>query len=56
MAKSLEAWKKSVFNQKIDFDNASYDCVDVSKSWIMYLSGFGRRLNTSKKQMRLMRW
>lgn len=38
MGKSLEAWKKSVFNQKIDFDNASYDCVDVSKSWIMYLS------------------
>lgn len=38
MAKSLEAWKKSVFNQRIDFDNASYDCVDVSKSWIMYLT------------------
>lgn len=38
MAKSLEAWKKSVWNQQIDFDNASYDCVDVSKSWIMYLS------------------
>lgn len=38
MAKSLEAWKKSVFNKRIDFDNASYDCVDVSKSWIQYLS------------------
>lgn len=38
MAKSLEAWKKSVFNQRLDFDNASYDCVDVSKSWIMYLT------------------
>lgn len=38
MAKSLEAWKKSVFNKRIDFDNASYDCVDVSKSWIMYLT------------------
>lgn len=41
MAKSLEAWKKSVFNQRIDFDNASYDCVDVSKSWIMYLTDKG---------------
>lgn len=38
MAKSLEAWEKSVWNQRIDFDNASYDCVDVSKSWIMYLT------------------
>jgi hypothetical protein len=38
MSKSLEAWKKSVFGKTIDFDNASYDCVDVSKSWIMYLS------------------
>lgn len=38
MAKSLEAWKKSVYNKRIDFDNASYDCVDVSKSWIMYLT------------------
>lgn len=36
--KSLEAWKKSVFGKQLDFDNASYDCVDVSKSWIMYLS------------------
>ncbi|MFA5172579.1 MAG: D-alanyl-D-alanine carboxypeptidase family protein [Sulfuriferula sp.] len=38
MAKSLDAWKKSVIGKQIDFDNASYDCVDVSKSWIMYLS------------------
>lgn len=38
MAKSLETWKKSVYGKKIDFDNASYDCVDVSKSWIMYLT------------------
>ena len=38
MAKSLEAWKNSVWNKRIDFDNASYDCVDVSKSWIMYLT------------------
>lgn len=36
--KSLQAWKDSVLGKKIDFDNASYDCVDVSKSWIMYLS------------------
>lgn len=41
MAKSLEAWKKSVFNKRIDFDNASYDCVDVSKGWVMYLTDKG---------------
>lgn len=38
MGKSLQAWKDSVIGKKIDFDNASFDCVDVSKSWIMYLS------------------
>lgn len=38
MAKSLEAWKNSVLGKKIDFDNQSYDCVDVSKSWVIYLS------------------
>lgn len=38
MAKSLEAWKKQVFNTTIDLDNQSYDCVDVSKSWIVYLT------------------
>lgn len=38
MGKSLKTWKDSVLGKKIDFDNASYDCVDVSKSWIMYLS------------------
>lgn len=36
--KSLQEWKNSVLGQKLDFDNASYDCVDVSKSWAMYLS------------------
>lgn len=41
MGKSLQAWKDSVFNKRIDFDNASYDCVDVSKSWIMYLTDKG---------------
>lgn len=38
MGKSLQTWKNSVFGKRIDFDNASYDCVDVSKSWIMYLT------------------
>lgn len=36
--KSLLTWKNKTLGTKIDFDNASYDCVDVSKSWIMYLS------------------
>lgn len=38
MAKSLEAWKKSVFGKTIDLDNQSFDCVDVSKHWIQYLT------------------
>lgn len=38
MAKSLEEWKKSVFNRAIDLDNQSFDCVDVSKHWIQYLT------------------
>lgn len=38
MAKSLETWKKSVFGKTIDLDNQSYDCVDVPKSWVEYLS------------------
>lgn len=38
MAKSLEAWKNSVFGKTIDLDNQSFDCVDVSKSWIVYLT------------------
>lgn len=36
--KSLQEWKNQVFGKKLDFDNSSYDCVDVSKSWAMYLS------------------
>lgn len=36
--KSLVTWKDKSLGQKLDFDNASYDCVDVSKSWIMYLT------------------
>lgn len=38
MAKSLAAWKNQVYNTTIDLDNQSYDCVDVSKSWIVYLT------------------
>lgn len=37
--KSLEAWKQSVLGQRIDLDNQSYDCVDVSKHWVEYLTG-----------------
>lgn len=37
--KNLVTWKNNSLGQKLDFDNASYDCVDVSKSWIMYLTG-----------------
>ncbi len=36
--KSLETWRNNTEGQRVDFDNASYDCVDVSKSWIIYLS------------------
>lgn len=39
MAKSLEAWKNQTYNHTIDLDNQSFDCVDVSKSWITYLTG-----------------
>lgn len=39
MAKSLEAWKKQVFGKTFDLDNQSFDCVDVSKHWIVYLTG-----------------
>lgn len=38
MAKSLQAWKEQVYNRPIDLDNGSKDCVDVSKSWIQYLT------------------
>lgn len=38
MAKSLETWKKQVFGKTIDLDNQSFDCVDVSKHWIAYLT------------------
>lgn len=38
MSKSLEAWKNQVFGNTIDLDNQSFDCVDVSKSWIVYLT------------------
>jgi D-alanyl-D-alanine carboxypeptidase len=36
--KSLQEWKNKVWNTKIDLDNQSYDCVDVSKSWVEYLT------------------
>jgi D-alanyl-D-alanine carboxypeptidase len=39
MAKSLEEWKNQVYGKTIDLDNQSFDCVDVSKHWIVYLSG-----------------
>lgn len=39
--KSLEQWKNSVLGQTIDLDNQSFDCVDVSKHWVEYLSGVG---------------
>lgn len=38
MAKSLKTWQNNTIGKKLDFDNASYDCVDISKSWIMYLT------------------
>ncbi len=38
MAKSLQAWKDQVYNKTFDLDNQSYDCVDVSKHWIVYLT------------------
>lgn len=38
MAKSLQAWMNQVYNKRIDLDNQSYDCVDVSKSWVEYLT------------------
>ncbi len=38
MAKSLAAWKNKVMGKTIDLDNQSYDCVDVSKSWVEYLT------------------
>lgn len=39
--KSLAAWKRKVLtgSYKVDLDNQSYDCVDVSKDWIVYLTG-----------------
>ena len=39
--KSLQTWKNKVLtgSYKVDLDNQSYDCVDVSKDWIQYLSG-----------------
>lgn len=36
--KSLQEWKNRVLGTKIDLDNQSYDCVDVSKSWAEYLT------------------
>jgi GH25 family lysozyme M1 (1,4-beta-N-acetylmuramidase) len=39
MAKSLETWKNQVYGHTVDLDNGSYDCVDVSKSWVTYLTG-----------------
>ena len=34
--KSLQTWKNKVLtgSYKVDLDNQSYDCVDVSKDWI----------------------
>jgi D-alanyl-D-alanine carboxypeptidase len=39
--KSLQTWLGNTLGHKTDLDNASFDCVDVSKSWIVYLSGEG---------------
>lgn len=39
MAKSLQAWKDQVYNKTVDLDNQSFDCVDVSKSWVQYATG-----------------
>lgn len=42
MAKSLQEWKNKVLSgAPIDLDNQSYDCVDVSKHWVEYLTGVG---------------
>lgn len=38
MTKSLEDWKSKTLGRKIDLDNQSFDCVDVSKSWAEYLT------------------
>lgn len=39
MAKTLDEWKSQTIGTKIDLDNQSYDCVDVSKSWAQYVVG-----------------
>lgn len=39
--KSLQTWLGKTLGHTTDLDNASFDCVDVSKSWIVYLSGEG---------------
>lgn len=39
--KSLAEWKRLAIGKKIDLDNQSYDCVDVSKHWVEYLTGVG---------------
>lgn len=40
MAKpSLQTWKTNTLGHKIDLDNQSYDCVDVSKSWAEFVTG-----------------
>lgn len=41
MAKSLQTWKDKVYNHTIDLDNQSFDCVDVPKSWLEYLTDVG---------------
>lgn len=38
-AKSFKAWNP--IGRTIDLDNQSYDCVDVPKSWLEYLTGQG---------------
>lgn len=41
MAKSLQAWKDQVYNTVLKIDDSSADCVDVPKSWMVYLTGKG---------------
>ncbi len=35
----LTDWENQTLGRKIDLDNQSFDCVDVSKSWAVFVTG-----------------
>jgi GH25 family lysozyme M1 (1,4-beta-N-acetylmuramidase) len=39
MGKSLQEWKNNTLGKVLKVDDDSADCVDVSKDWIVYLTG-----------------